>query len=361
MGVVSAMLGSPFAVQLLATVVKILAIFALSLNIPPIMVWLERRIPALMQRRRGPNRVGLFGFRLWGLLQSLVDAIKLIFKEEVRPSGAPKGLFHLAPLFNVFPVFLILCAIPFGEPVTIYGHTVPLKVLELNVGFLFILAMTGLGIYGVILSGWASGSKFSLLGSLRASAQMISYEIPLGLSLIPLVLIFDSLDLSEIVAAQSNFWGWGVFVAPISFFIFLICMFAETNRTPFDLAEAESELVVGYHTEFGSSKFALFFLAEYVAMFGLSLLCSVLFFGGWHVPFMSKDYLLQVLSPNMVAAFGVVVLLIKASFFMFLYIWVRWTIPRFRYDQLMGLGWKLLIPVGIANVVVTAGILALGF
>ena len=189
---------------------------------------------------------------------------------------------------------------------------------------------------------------------------MISYEIPLGLSLIPIVLIFNTLNLTEIVRAQENIWQWGFFCAPVSFFIFLICMFAETNRTPFDLAEAESELVVGYHTEYGSSKFALFFLAEYVAMFALSLLCSIFFFGGWHIPFISKDILLQVFgNDNIVALIGFITLMLKACFFMFLYVWVRWTIPRFRYDQLMRLGWKFLIPLGIANVAITACFIAI--
>ncbi len=352
----------PFVVSLLATLAKIVIIFLVGLHIPPVMVWLERRIPALMQRRRGPNRVGLFKFRLWGLFQSLADAIKLVFKEESVPEGANKYFYHLAPVFSVFPAFLVLSAIPFGESLTIAGYTIPLVLIRLNVGFLFIIAIAGMGIYGITLSGWAANSTFSLLGSLRASAQMISYEIPLGLSLVPLVLVFDSLDLTQIVRGQEHVWNWGVILCPISFFIFLICMFAETNRTPFDLAEAESELVVGYHTEYGSGKFAAFFLSEYVSMFGLSCVCSVLFFGGWQIPFVSQKLLFEVLrNQNLVAFIGVLVLLVKAAFFMFLYVWVRWTIPRFRYDQLMKLGWKFLVPLGLANILITAGVLALKF
>ena len=352
----------PFTVNLIATLVKILVIFAIALQIPPIMVWLERRIPALMQRRRGPNRVGIFRWRLWGLLQSFADAIKLIFKEESVPEGANKYFYHLAPVFSVFPVFLVLCALPFGETIELGGYLIPLIVIKLNVGFLFIIAMAGMQIYGITLSGWAANSKFSLLGSLRASAQMISYEIPLGLSLIPIVLVFNTLDLTEIVRQQAQVWTWGVFLCPLSFLIFLICMFAETNRTPFDLAEAESELIVGYHTEFCSAKFAAFFLAEYVSMFALSCLCSVVFFGGWHIPFVSRQLLLSLLgSENLVAFVGILTLLLKAAFFMFFYIWVRWTIPRFRYDQLMSLGWKFLLPLGLVNIVVTAGFLAMKF
>ncbi len=352
----------PFAVSLIATLVKVLVIFVGALQIPPVMVWLERRIPALMQRRRGPNRVGLFKWRLWGLLQSLADAIKLIFKEESVPSGANKYFYHLAPVFSVFPVFLVLAALPFGETIEVAGYLIPLTVIKLNVGFLFIIAMAGTAIYGITLAGWAANSKYSLMGSLRASAQMISYEIPLGMSLIPIVLVFNTLDLTEIVRQQEALWTWGVFLCPVSFLIFLICMFAETNRTPFDLAEAESELIVGYHTEFGSAKFAAFFFAEYVSMFALSCLCSVLFFGGWHIPFVSRSFLLSLVgSENIVALIGIITLLIKAAFFMFLYVWVRWTIPRFRYDQLMNLGWKFLLPLGLANIVVTAGILATQF
>lgn len=352
----------PFTVSVIATVAKILVIFVVALQIPPVMVWLERRIPALMQRRRGPNRVGLFKWRLWGLMQSLADAIKLIFKEESVPAGANKYFYHLAPVFSVFPVFLVLCALPFGETIEVAGYLIPLTVIKLNVGFLFIIAMAGMAIYGITLAGWAANSTFSLLGSLRASAQMISYEIPLGMSLIPVVLVFNTLDLTEIVRQQEQIWNWGIILCPLSFFIFLICMFAETNRTPFDLAEAESELIVGYHTEYGSAKFAAFFFAEYVSMFALSCLCAIVFFGGWHIPFVSRKLLLDILgSENIVALLGILVVFVKAAFFMFLYIWVRWTIPRFRYDQLMKLGWKFLLPLGLANILITAGILALKF
>lgn len=353
---------SEFEFQLLTTFIKILVMLGIAVNLPPIMIWLERRAPALMQRRKGPNRVGFFHWRLWGLLQSLADAIKLIFKEESVPDTASKPFFHLAPILGLIPALLALSALPFGPPLHIFDRVMTLQITHINVGFLFILAVSGMAIYGVVLAGWASGNKYSLLGALRASAQMVSYEIPMGLSLIPIVLIYGSLDLNEIVIAQSSVFRWGVLCAPISFVIFLITMFAETNRAPFDLAEGESELVAGFHTEFGSTKFALFYLSEYGNMFMLSTLCSIFFFGGWQIPFVSFNFLAELLqSHNLAVLLSVGSLLLKALFFMWLFIWVRWTLPRFRYDQLMKLGWKFLLPLGLGNVVVTALILSFTF
>jgi len=349
-------------VQTLASVVKFLIVLLVSLHIPPVMIWVERRAPALMQRRRGPNRVGFFKWRLWGLLQSLADAIKLIFKEENVPKdSSSKIFFHLAPIFGLFPALLVISAIPFGPSLQIAGYGIPLSIISVNAGFLFILAISSMGVYSVCLAGWASSNKFSLMGSLRASAQMVSYEIPLGLSLVPIVLLYNSLDLTQIVIAQESFLRWGIFLSPISFVIFLICMFAETNRPPFDLAEGESELVAGFHTEYGSAKFALFYLSEYINMFALSCLCSILFFGGWQVPFLPQSVLSGWVGPNLAAVIGVFCLLLKAVFFLWLFVWVRWTIPRFRYDQLMSLGWKFLLPVGLANVLVTALVLSMNF
>jgi NADH-quinone oxidoreductase subunit H len=348
-----------FTVQFIATILKFAIIAGLLLQIPPVMVWAERRIPAMMQRRKGPNRTGLFKWRLYGLLQSLADTIKLIFKEEVVPEGAQKAFYHLAPIFSVFPAFLIAMAIPYGPDIHAFGTVIPLSVIRVDVGFLFIFAVSSLAVYGVTIAGWASNNKYSLLGSLRASAQMISYEIPLGLSLIPPVLIYGSLDLNKIVEAQSHFWTWGVFLSPISFVLFLISMFAETNRAPFDLAEAEGELVAGFHTEYTSAKFAAFFLGEYVSMFVLSCLASTVFFGGWQIPFLDVQSLDQRTGFIGVSALlGHVTLMLKATFFMWLYVWVRWTIPRFRYDQLMSLGWKYMIPLGLVNVVLTAVVIA---
>lgn len=348
-----------FTVQFIATLLKFAILAVMLLQVPPVMLLVERRIPALMQRRKGPNRVGLFGFRIYGVLQALADTIKLIFKEEVVPTGAQKAFYHLAPVFSVFPAFLIAMAIPYGPDIQAFGHTIPLSVVRVDVGFLFILAISSLAVYGVTIAGWASNNKYALLGSLRASAQMISYEIPLGMSLIPIVLIYGSLDLNKIVEAQTNVWTWGIFLSPISFVLFLIAMFAETNRTPFDLSEAEGELVAGFHTEYNSTKFAAFFLGEYVSMFVLSCLASTVFLGGWQVPFFDVRNLDQLVGfPGVGAVIGFSSLLLKAAFFMWLYVWVRWTIPRFRYDQLMGLGWKYMIPLGLLNVVATAVVLA---
>lgn len=356
-------------VEVLSTIVKIVIIAVMLIQIPPVMVWVERRAPALMQRRRGPNRVGignLFGivgpWRLYGLLQSAADAIKLIWKEEVVPDGANKAFYHIAPIFSVVPAFLIAMAIPYGPDLRLFGYTIPLSVVSVDVGFLFIFAVSSLGVYGVTIAGWASNNKYSLLGAMRASAQMISYEIPLGLSLIPIVIIHGTLDLNQIVLAQGpNVWNWGIVTAPVSFVIFFICMFAETNRAPFDLAEGESELVAGFHTEFNSAKFAAIFLSEYVAMFVLSALASVVFFGGWQIPFVSHEQLVQLFGGLSWPAvlLGHVSLLLKTAFFMWMYVWVRWTLPRFRYDQLMSLGWKFLLPIGLVNVLGTAAVVAL--
>lgn len=335
---------------------KVIFLLVLLLQIPPLMIWLERRAPALMQRRRGPNRVGLFKWRIWGLLQSLADAVKLIFKEEISPAGAHKALFQLAPLLGVIPAFAIVAVIPFGQTITLAnGMTIPLSLAQLDIGFLFILALSSLGVYSVAVAGWASNSKYSLLGSLRASAQMISYEIPLGLSLIPIVLIYGTLDLNSIVEAQGQVWG--IVKAPLSFVIFLVCMFAETNRAPFDMAEGESELVAGFHTEYGSTKFAAFFLSEYIVMFVLSCLAATLFFGGWQIPFISHTFLVSTFGTAVAALLGFGSLVLKAAFFMWLYVWVRWSLPRFRYDRLMALGWKFLLPLGLFNILLTSVIL----
>ena len=347
-------------IELAFTFVKFIGIFVLCLQIPPIMVWVERRAGAMVQRRKGPNRVGLFKFRLYGLLQSAADAVKLIFKEEVQPTGSNAVFFYIAPIFALIPALLIAMAIPYGPAFEAFGTIIPLSVVNVDVGFLFIFAVSSLGVYGVTLAGWAANNKYALMGSLRASASMVSYEIPLGMSLIPIVLIYGTLDLGEIVLLQSNVYKWGIFTAPVSFMLFVICMFAETNRAPFDLAEAESELVAGFHTEYGSTKFAMIFLSEYVVMFVLSCLAATVFFGGYQIPLVSYEFLLQFVGIDwVVSLIGVGVLLIKAAFFMWLYVWVRWTLPRFRYDQLMSLGWKFMLPIGLANIAVTALVMAL--
>jgi len=302
----------------------------------------ERRVSAWMQFRIGPNRVGPLG-----LLQPVADLIKFLFKEEVMPEGAHPVLFRLAPALAAIPAMMTFAVVPFGignVTIPFLGIDRPLVVANLPVGALYFLAIGSLGVYGIILGGWASNNKFSLLGSVRSSAQMLSYELSLTLAMAAAILMSGSLQPMEIVRHQAEH-GWNVIYQPIAFVVFLIAMFAETNRHPFDFAECEPELVGGFHTEYSSMKFALFFVGEYSAMVGMSGMITTLFLGGGHVPFLAIEHTPWWLS---VLAFAV-----KTGFFLFLYLWVRWSLPRFRYDQLMDLGWYKLIPVALANLAVT--------
>jgi NADH-quinone oxidoreductase subunit H len=326
----------------------------------PIVLMLERRGAAWMQRRSGPNRVGP-----WGLLQPLSDAIKLVFKEENIPAQAHKPLFILAPALAVIPPFLAMAVIPLGGHINLNGAEYPVGVANINVGLLFLLAVTSLHVYSVLAAGWASNNKFSLMGALRSSSQMISYEIAIGINIVAVVITYGTLDLREIVHLQeagSSLPAWGMFLQPLSFIILWIASFAETNRLPFDLPEGESELVAGYHTEYSGLKFALFFLAEYASMLLASAFLATLFLGGFNVPFLSEATLREFFMNRgfdlMQASIFTVVLQVvslaaKIGFFMWVFIWVRWTLPRFRYDQLMDLGWKILLPLGIFNVIIS--------
>jgi len=307
-----------------------------------LMTLAERKFSAWMQYRIGPNRVGP-----GGILQPLADGVKFIFKEELVPEGANKWVFRLAPLMAAFPAMMTVAVIPFGGRVELFGQDFGnLSITDLEIGALYVLAIGGLGVYGVILGGWASNSKYSLLGGLRASAQMISYELSLILTLLAVVAMTGSLDLREIVAAQNTPLGWNIFafpVGPIGFVLFVVATFAETNRHPFDFAECEPELVGGFHTEYSSMKFALFFLGEYCAMIVMASLTVTLFLGGPSVPFWAD-------APWFI---GFAAFLAKTGFFLFLFIWVRWTLPRFRFDQLMHLGWKVFLPIALANLLIT--------
>jgi len=305
----------------------------------------ERKVSAWLQFRVGPNRVGP-----WGVLQPIADGIKFVTKEELVPEGANKMMFRLAPLLAAMPAMLTIAVIPFGGVIKIGNVTTTLAVTDLDIGVLFVLAVGGLGIYGVILGGWSSNSKYSLLGGLRASAQMISYELSLILSVLAVVILTGSLDLQDVVAGQATFFEWNVFAQPLAFVIFVIATFAETNRHPFDFAECEPELVGGFHTEYSSLRFALFFLGEYCAMTVMACLTTVLFLGGSSVPFFPGAHWL----------IGLAAFMAKAGFFLFLFLWVRWSLPRFRFDQLMRLGWKVLLPLSLANVLVTGMFVALG-
>jgi len=333
---------------IIESLIKIVFVFVMGLLSPVSMNWIERRALALMQNRLGPNRVGPFG-----LFQSIADGVKFLFKEDIIPLSVNKWLYVLAPIVAVIPAFMVTIVWPIGPEVNlpVIGPT-KLYVTNFNIGLLYVLAMTSLGIYGIVLGGWASNSKYSLLGGLRSSAQMISYELALSLSLIAVLIKTGTLDLVKIVEGQSGYWHgipmWNIVAFPgagiIAFFIYLISAIAETNRVPFDLPEAETELVAGFHTEYSSSlKFAMFFMAEYVNMLTVSILASVIFLGGWNGPFVGQYPLL-----------GPIYLLMKVFFFMFLYIWLRGTLPRFRYDQLMNFGWKFLLPAALFNIVLAS-------
>ncbi len=333
-----------------------------------IMNYAERRVSAFMQDRRGPNRVGP-----WGLLQPVADIIKLFFKEDVVTDRSSKVIYFLAPMIIAFTALSALAVIPLTDVLTFFGRAISVQIANLNVGILYIFAIASLGTYGVVLGGWAGNSKYSFLGGLRSSAQMISYEVSMGLSIIGVLMVFESLRLNDIVLGQSPLlWGflprWGVVVQPLAFIIFLTAAFAETNRLPFDLAEADAELVAGFHTEFSSMKFGLFFMAEYINMFISSAVIVALFFGGWQIPGISTAQIIsffislgasELLSSLLTIFLQLGVTFAKIASFMFLFLWVRWTIPRFRYDQLMSLGWKGLLPLAILNILITGLVMVL--
>jgi NADH-quinone oxidoreductase subunit H len=337
---------------ILVSVVKIVIALLVLLTAVAYSVWLERKVVGHIQNRWGPTRVGPFG-----LLQPLADGLKFIFKEDLTPPHVYKPLYIAAPMIALICALTSIAVIPIGNWVNVAGIQTPLQITDVNIGLLIILGITSLGVYGVALAGWSSNSKYSLLGGLRASAQMVSYEIALGLSLIGVLITSGSFSLREIVNAQSgHYWGfiprWNIFQGQIvAFFIYLIAAYAETNRVPFDLPEAETELVAGYHTEYSSMKFAMFFMAEYANMITVACVASLLFLGGWHGPLFGPPFLQAILP--------IFWFVLRVFIFIFTYIWVRGTLPRFRYDQLMSFGWKFLLPLSIANLVVTAFIVAI--
>jgi len=336
----------PIWLYILVSVIKSAVVLGVLLTAVAYTVWLERKVVGHMQNRWGPTRVGPFG-----LLQPAADGLKFLFKEDLTPPHVYKPLFLAAPLIAVIFALTSIAVIPFGNSITIGGYSIPLQITDVNIGLLMILGVTSIGVYGVALAGWSSNNKYSLLGGLRASAQMVSYEISLGLSLVGVLMLSGSFSLRDIVNAQGgHFWGfiphWNIFVQPIGFFCYLMAAYAETNRIPFDLPEAETELVAGYHTEYSAMKFAMFFMAEYANMITVACLATLLFFGGWHGPIFGPP-ILQALLP-------VFWFVAKVVAFLFLYIWVRGTLPRFRYDQLMAFGWKFLLPLALVNLIGTA-------
>jgi NADH-quinone oxidoreductase subunit H len=331
-------------VDILISSIKIITIITILLLSVAYAVYAERRVSAFIQNRLGPNRVGYEG-----LLQPFADVLKLVFKEDVVPSNAAKSIHTLAPMISIFVALCTIAVVPFGYTIELFGKVIFLQIADVNVGILYILALTSLGVYGITLSGWSSNSKYPLFGGLRSCAQMISYEISMGLSVVGVILVTGSLSLQEIVLHQYG-WMWNIVLQPIGFITFLVAAFAETNRAPFDLPEAEPELVGGYHTEYSSMKFALFFLAEYANMIVSSTVITTLYLGGWQFPYLQTFGL----SPLLTSLLQVLVFFLKAAFCVFFFIWARWSVPRFRYDQLMNLGWKVMLPLALANLVVTA-------
>ena len=327
------------------TLIKLVAVFTIYMLGAALLTLAERKISAWIQDRHGPNRVGK------GWLQPIADGVKNFVKEETYPAAANLPLFILAPVLSFIPALLTWAVIPFAAPWGSRWGEIEMVLAPLPVGFLFILAISSLGVYGIVLAGWSSNNKYSLLGGLRSSAQMISYEIAMGMSTIPVLLLAGNVSLSKIVSQQA-FETWNILNLTIAFFIFLVAAFAETNRLPFDLPEAESELVAGYHSEYSAMKFSLFFIAEYANMITASALMSTLFFGGWDVPFTLWDNLAPHTGLKTLVTLGFFAA--KVLFFCFFYMWIRWTLPRFRYDQLMSLGWKFMLPLALGYIVAIA-------
>jgi NADH-quinone oxidoreductase subunit H len=325
--------------------VLIVVIFAVTMIMAMYSTWAERKVAAFLQDRVGPNRAG------WGgLLQPLADGMKLFAKEEFEPNTKNKFLFFLGPAIAMSAALMTSAVIPWGDKLEIFGRTVQLQATDTDSALLYIFAIVSIGVYGIMIGGWASNNKFSLMGAVRAASQMVSYEIAMGLSMIALLMMTGTLSLKEI-SAQQHGLHWNAFYQPLSFLIFLICAFAETNRTPFDLAECESELIGGYHTEYSSMKMGFYLFAEYANMFISSTIISILFFGGYNYPGMG--WAVEHWGVNIANVIGIGALFIKLCFFIFFFMWIRWTIPRFRYDQLMNLGWKILIPLSIINIMIT--------
>ncbi len=318
-------------------------IFLITLVIAMYSTYGERKVAAFMQDRRGPNRAGLFG-----LLQPIADGLKMFMKEEIIPLTANRALFILGPSIAMTTAMLTGVVIPWGGTLTIGGREFSMQIADLNIGILYVFAMVSIGVYGIMIGGWASNNKYALLGSIRAASQMISYEIAMGMTIVALILSTGTLSLHEIVEHQHGI-HWNIFYQPLGFLIFIVCAFAETNRAPFDLPECETELIGGYHTEYSSMKLGFYLFAEYINMFISSAVIATLYFGGFNMPFIDQ----LGLSPNLLTLLGSAFFFLKIFGLIFLFMWIRWTLPRFRYDQLMNLGWKKLMPLAIFNILAT--------
>jgi NADH-quinone oxidoreductase subunit H len=329
--------------------VLIVIVVMASLVIAMYATFAERKVAAVLQDRRGPNRAGPFG-----ILQPLADGLKLFFKEEVIPNLSAKFLFILGPSLAMLTAIMTSAVVPWGGTIHVFGRDVSLQIADVNVGILYVFAVVSMGVYGIMIGSWASNNKFALMGGLRAASQIISYELAMGISLIALLMVTGTLSLKEMVVQQQAGY-WNILYQPLGFFLFLICAFAECNRTPFDLPEAESELIGGYHTEYSSMKLGFYLFAEYINMFISSVIMATLFFGGYDIPFLNEANYDQ----TWMSILGVLALMAKVGGFIFLFMWVRWTIPRFRYDQLMHLGWRVLIPLALLNMLVTGALVLL--
>jgi NADH-quinone oxidoreductase subunit H len=331
--------------------VLIVVVVMASLVIAMYATFAERKVAAIMQDRIGPNRAGPFG-----IFQPLADGLKLFFKEEIIPNFSSKFLFILGPSLAMLTAMMTSAVIPWGDTITLFGREISLQIADINIGILYVFGVVSMGVYCIMIGAWASNNKFSLMGGLRAASQIISYELAMGIALIALLMVTGTLSLKTMVTGQMDGY-WNVIKQPLGFLIFLICVFAECNRTPFDLAEAENELIGGYHTEYSSMKLGFYLFSEYINMFVSSSVMVSLFFGGYDIPFLNDGNLVEQYGQNWMAVWHIIMFLMKAFFFVFLFMWVRWTIPRFRYDQLMNLGWKVLIPLALFNMLLTGAVI----
>ncbi len=348
-------------IDLAITMVKIIFILTVTVGFfAPVLTWVERKQSAMMQDRIGANRADIMGFTALGLFHIIADALKMFTKEDFIPQGANRALHTLAPIIALIPAILTFAVVPFGGQYTLWGKEVNLVISDLDVGLLFVFAIASIATYGYVVAGWSSNNNWSLLGSMRTASQMISYEVTMGLTIIGVLMVYGSMQLTQIGAAQESFWRWGFFLQPVGFFMFFAASIAENKRVPFDAPEAESELVAGYFTEYSGLKFGMFFMAEFIEMVTIGAIMTILFFGAWHIPFLTTATLLSMFDFLGDSGANLVVMLIhvgvffgKVTLFIFVQMVIRWTLPRFRYDQIMKLGWKILLPLSLVNIVVT--------
>ncbi len=347
--------------ELTITLAKVLFIVGLTVGFfAPVLTWVERKQSAIMQDRIGANRADIMGFTALGLFHAIADAIKMFTKEDFIPQGANRFLHTLSPIIAVIPAILTFAVVPFGGQYELWGTKINLVISDLDVGLLFVFAIASIATYGYVIAGWASNNNWSLLGSMRTASQMISYEVTMGLTIVGVLMVYGTLKLTEIGAAQEDFLNWGFFLQPVGFFMFLAASIAENKRIPFDAPEAESELVAGYFTEYSGLKFGMFFMSEFIEMVTIGAIVTILFFGAWHIPFLSSATLLSWLdflgtnwATLALMLIHIGVFFAKVIFFIWFQMTIRWTLPRFRYDQIMKLGWKILLPLSLANILIT--------